>query len=131
MQKKDQKMAKNYIEVFKLVLERRTYRYSLKELADFSGLGVSQLSRFLNDKSDLPVSKFFHLVQSMPFQFQQEYWTELLSQNNSRQDWWSIISTASLGDIEEILRALSHRYSELKGSNEPSQSEEEIMALSA
>jgi transcriptional regulator with XRE-family HTH domain len=120
-------MAKNYIEVFNSVLERREFRYSLKELADLSGLGTSQLSRFLNSKTDIPVSKFFQLINSMPPEFQEEYWAELLQQRGSQQDWWSLISTATLSDIEEILRALSHRYSELKRGKEGSQAEQEIL----
>jgi len=124
-------MAKNYIEVFNSVLEHREFRYSLKELANFSGLGTSQISRFLNSKTDLPVSKFFQLVNSMPIEFQNEYWAELLQQCDSHNGWWSLISTATLSDIEEILRALSHRYSELKKEKEVSQTEQEILALSA
>jgi transcriptional regulator with XRE-family HTH domain len=124
-------MTKNYTEIFNSVLERREFRYSLKELSDFSGLGTSQLSRFLNSKTDLPVSKFFQLINSMPLEFQEEYWAELLQQSGSHQDWWSLISTASLSDIEEILRALSHRYSELKKGKEDSQAMQDILALSA
>jgi transcriptional regulator with XRE-family HTH domain len=128
-------MTKDYIKIFNILLERREYRYSLSELSDLSGLGVSQLSRFLNGKTDLPVSKFFHLIKSMPSQFQKDYWCELKVQDVRSINWRALISNASLEDIEEILRALSNRYTELK-NNKQSQSEEieeieEIVALSA
>ncbi|MDJ0574849.1 MAG: helix-turn-helix transcriptional regulator [Xenococcaceae cyanobacterium MO_234.B1] len=124
-------MANEYIKIFNILLERREYRYSLKELSDLSGLGVSQLSRFLNGKTDLPVSKFFHLVNSMPLQFQKDYWSELNVQEiqSKKKNWRVLISTASPGDIEEILRALSDRYSELKDNNEALS--DEMIALSA
>ena len=124
-------MAKEYIKIFNILLERREYRYSLKELSDLSGLGVSQLSRFLNEKTDLPVSKFFHLVNSMPLQFQKDYWSELNVQEiqSKKKNWRVLISNASSGDIEEILRAVSDRYSELKNDNEALS--DEMIALSA
>ena len=46
-------------------------------------------------------------------------------------EWKSLISSASLADIEIILRALADRYGELKVKNEVSQPEEESIALSA
>lgn len=125
-------MTKDYIKIFNTILERQEYRYSLSELSNFSGLGTSQLSRFLNGKTDLPVSKFFILVRSMPLQFQKDYWFELeeIEAGQLNRNWKALISDASLEDIEEILRALSNRYSELKNSKS-SQSEEDVMALSA
>ena len=122
-------MAKDYIKIFNILLERRQYRYSLKKLSELSGLGVSQLSRFLNGKTDLPVSKFFHLVNSMPLQFQKDYWSEINVQEIQSKNWRALISNASSGDIEEILRALSDRYSELKNDNEALS--DEMIALSA
>ncbi len=122
-------MAKDYIKIFNILLERREYRYSLKKLSELSGLGVSQLSRFLNGKTDLPVSKFFHLVNSMPLQFQKDYWSEINVQEIQSKNWRALISNASSGDIEEILRALSDRYSELKNDNEALS--DEMIALSA
>ena len=99
----------------------------------FQDWGTSQISRFLNEKTDLPVSKFFILVRSMPLQFQKDYWYELeeIEVGQLNRNWKALISDASLEDIEEILRALSNRYSELKNSKSSSQSEEEVMALSA
>ena len=125
-------MTKDYIKIFNIILKRQEYRYSLSELSDFSGLGSSQISRFLNEKTDLPVSKFFILVRSMPLQFQKDYWFELeeIEAVQLNRNWKALISDASLEDIEEILRALSNRYSELKNSKS-SQSKEDIMALSA
>ena len=124
-------MAKEYIKIFNILLERREYRYSLKELSDLSGLGVSQLSRFLNEKTDLPVSKFFHLVNSMPLQFQKDYWSELNVQEiqSKKKNWRVLISNASSRDIEEILHAVSDRYSELK--NDTEELSDEMIALSA
>ncbi|MGK7937034.1 MAG: hypothetical protein AB4206_14775 [Xenococcaceae cyanobacterium] len=124
-------MAKEYIKIFNILLEKREYRYSLKELSDLSGLGVSQLSRFLNEKTDLPVSKFFHLVNSMPLQFQKDYWSELNVQEiqSKKKNWRVLISNASSRDIEEILRAVSDRYSELK--NDTEELSDEMIAMSA
>ena len=125
-------MTKDYIKIFNIILQRQEYRYSLSELSDFSGLGTSQLSRFLNEKTDLPVSEFFLLIRSMPLQFQKDYWFELeeVEADQLNKNWKALISDASLEDIEEILRALSNRYSELKNSKS-NQSEKEIIALSA
>lgn len=124
-------MAKEYIKIFNILLEKREYSYSLKELSDLSGLGVSQLSRFLNEKTDLPVSKFFHLINSMPLQFQKDYWSELNVQEiqSKKKNWRVLISNASSRDIEEILRAVSDRYSELK--NDTEELSDEMIAMSA
>lgn len=125
-------MTKDYIKIFNIILKRQEYSYSLSQLSGFSGLGTSQISRFLNEKTDLPVSKFFILVRSMPIKFQKDYWFELeeIKVGQLNRNWKALISDASLEDIEEILRALSNRYSELKNSKS-TQSEEEAIALPA
>jgi hypothetical protein len=100
-------MIKKYVETFNKVLSRKEFNYTGTQIAQWSGLGLSQVSRFMNDKTDLPVSKFFQLLNSMPPRFQQCYWAELLGLERKEKDWHSLIVSASVSDIQTILQALS------------------------
>ncbi len=102
-------MREEHVRVFNKVLSREEFRYPGTEMASWSGLSNSQISRFLNGKTDLPSSKFFHLLASMPPKFQRQYWAELLGLRNDR-DWRSLVAVASVKDVEEILQAVAERY---------------------
>ena len=117
----------------------KDFEITAKHLAEMSGVAPQTISDFRRGKKAIQTDSLEKLLSVLPAEAQAHFFSLALGGNISSEkllrllgkDWHLLISTASLGDIEEILRALSHRYSELKGSNEPSQSEEEIMALSA
>lgn len=103
-----------HITVFKKLLAGSEFQgYTGADISRWSGLSESQVSRFLNGKSDLSATNFFKLVHSMPLPFQQSYWVELLQVGKQTDGWTSIISQASTSDIEEILGAITARWSEL------------------
>ncbi len=102
--------------VFNRVNSLPPFQYTGAEIARWSGLGTSQVSRFLNAKTDLSVSKFFQLIDSMPASFQKAYWSELLDLEDQEKTWQSMISRASISDIEHILNSLAKRWTELMKS---------------
>jgi hypothetical protein len=59
------------------------------------------------------MSKFFQLICSMPTPFQQAYWAEVLNLDHDGRSWRSLISQASIADIEEILNAIADRWADL------------------
>jgi hypothetical protein len=102
------------------------FNYSGVQIAQWSGLEQSLISRFLNQKSEISVSKFFRLIRSMPQEFQEAFWAEMLSLENEREllsspkrlPWSVLISEASTADIEEILNAIADRWAELGKSRD-------------
>ncbi len=105
--------------IFNKINGREEFGFSRREIADRSRLDASLISRFLNGKTDISVSKFFQLINSMPKSFQEAYWNETLNSNYVTDDnktllhWASLISEASYTDLQEILNAIALRWAEL------------------
>ena len=107
------------VTIFNKIRQRPEFNYSGAQIVEWTGLDKSAVSRFLNGKTDLPMSRFFQLVSSMPTPFQEAYWSELLGQERKEEgSWRSVISEASVADIEEILGALTERWGKLSKSQE-------------
>lgn len=105
--------------IFNKVNERPGFNYSGAQIASWSGLDKSLISRFLNGKTDISASKFLQLIRSMPTPFQQAYWAELLGLDEKQGgSWRSLICQASTADIEEILNAIADRWAELGKSKD-------------
>ena len=106
--------------IFNRINARDDFGFSRREIADRSRLDPSLISRFLNGKTDISVSKFFQLINSMPKSFQEAYWDETLNANYVNENnkvilhWSSLISEASYTDIQEILNAIGLRWAELE-----------------
>jgi hypothetical protein len=60
---------------FNWVLARKEFRYTNKQISAWCGFDESKLSRFLSGKRDLSASEFFHLLQCMPQDFQERFWS--------------------------------------------------------
>ena len=102
-----------HVAIFNKVNSLGEFGYSNKQIAELSCFDPSKVSRFLSGKTNIPSSDFFKLVDSMPKRFQECYWEALVGSRD--KDWRSLIATASVGDIQEILLALSDRWSVLNG----------------
>ncbi len=96
--------------VFNKVRSRPEFNYTGAQIVEWTGFDKSAVSRFLNGKTDLPISKFFQLLRSMPTPFQKAYWSELLELDYQDRSWRSLITRASSTDIQEILNALADRW---------------------
>lgn len=106
--------------IFNKVNSRLEFNYSGAQIAKWSGLETSLISRFLTGKSNISVSKFLQLIRSMPSEFQQAYWSELLeieTKPSGSRSWDSLISQASYDDVEEILNAIAARWAGLGKAN--------------
>ena len=107
------------VTIFNKINERKGFGFTGAQIASWSGVDASQISRFLNGKTDISVSKFFKVISSMPESFQEAYWTETLNfhhvtKREKKEIHWSVlISEASYTDIEEILNAIALRWAEL------------------
>ena len=113
------------VTIFNQINARPDFNYSGAQIAKWSGLEKSLISRFLNGKSDISLSKFLQLIRSMPSEFQQAYWSESLGVANVSQmlereriPWTELIKQATHSDIEEILSALTERWGKLSKSQE-------------
>ena len=109
------------VTIFNKVNSELQFRFSGVQIHRMSGIEKSQISRFLNGKIDLGMSKFFQIIRSMPPEFQQRYFQEALAINikvkdlkkSDRIPWTEMISSADYEDMEEILSALAARWLEL------------------
>ena len=110
------------VTIFNKINERKGFGFTGAQIASWSGVDASQISRFLNGKTDISVSKFFKVISSMPESFQEAYWTEILNfhyvtKREKKEIHWSVlISEASYKDLQEILNAIGLRWAELEKS---------------
>jgi len=100
------------------------FNYSGSEIARMSGLSRSVVCRFLTAKRDISLSNFLTIVRSMPLEFQEAYWDELLgiksaqALRSTRIPWTDLIAKASYSEIEEILNAIADRWAQLRKAKE-------------
>lgn len=71
------KYINRYREVFNELKSSVNFRYTNKQIAEFSDFETSKISRFLTGKRDLNAGEFFYLLESMPENFQQQFWHKL------------------------------------------------------
>ena len=108
------------VTIFNEINAREGFGFTGAQIAKWSGINSSQISRFLNGKTDISVGKFFQVISSMPKSFQEAFWTETLNfhyvtKREKKEIHWSVlISEASYTDIQEILNAIGLRWAELE-----------------
>ncbi len=68
-------------QTFNYMLSR--FGYSAKQIAGWSGIHESRISRFRNGKLDLETGEFLQLLQSMPEEAQSCFWQHLLGKSLS------------------------------------------------
>lgn len=115
----------------------KDFEITAKHLAEISGVAPQTISDFRRGKKAIQTDSLEKLLNVLPAEAQAHFFSLTVGGNLSSEkllrllgkDWQLLISTASLGDIEEILRALTQRYSELKNSAQ--KQSDEVMALSA
>ncbi len=111
-------------------------------LSEHSGVSEKMISLFRNEKQRIYSDSFEKLLEALPLEARLYFLVQLsedrlavldqLSEaDHIKAEWKSLIFSASLADIETILRALADRYGELKARNEVVQLEKESTALSA
>ena len=107
----------DYVTIFNNLLE--TYGYSKSQLSRWSGLNRTMIIRFCSG-DNISTTYFFKLIRSLPVEFQNDFWSSILSSEQTDQisltrdlSWYTLISNASYKDIQEILQALSSRWSVL------------------
>lgn len=61
-------------DIFNSVLGSRDFKFTNKQISAWCGYDQSKLSRFLSGKRDLKTAEFFHLLESMPEEFQKRFW---------------------------------------------------------
>ncbi len=91
------------------------FGFSQADIVRSSGLQKSFVSRFLSGR-DVYLKNFLQLINSMPEDFQQLYWRQILSDKVFQEppkDWRALIQSASIKDIAEILEAISDWWGDL------------------
>jgi len=112
-------------EVSKIFREVNTlpqFGYTNDHIAEIWGKSPSQVSRFLNGKSNTYTGDFFKLISLMPPDFKLEYWQRLLTRLGLKidltKDWTKLIENASQKDLSQIFFALGSRCDN-NGLNSP------------
>ena len=106
------KEPERYREIFNQLKNSSNFRYTNKQIAKWSGFDPSKLSRFFSGKRDLNAGEFFYLLECMPEEFQQEFWSRYNPPSWSVVDLSLIIKTmdlASLGTLFQLIGAQLQR----------------------
>ena len=105
----------DYVIIFNTLIE--TYDYSKSQIARWSGLSRTMIIRFCSGEN-ISTKYFFKLIRSMPVEFQEDFWSHVLSVEQTKEielirnpSWCTLIADASYKDIQEILQALANRWS--------------------
>ena len=98
-------------EIFNKLL--RKFGYSAKQVCAWSNLHESRLSRFRTGKLDLEAGEFFGLLESLPQEAQEFFWSQKKLKSLSMKE---IIATATFDEMvaADILNAIA---SSLRASN--------------
>lgn len=120
----------DYVIIFNSLIE--AYGYSKSQIARWSGLSRPMIIRFCSGEN-ISTTYFFKLIRSMPIEFQEDFWSHVLSVEQTKEielirnpSWYTLISDASYTDIQEILQALANRWSVIvdnKNSGNPKELE--------
>lgn len=119
----------------------KNFGINARRLSEQSGVSEKMISLFRNDRQRIYSDSFEKLLDALPIEARLYFLIQLsenklaaldqLSEGEIKTGWKSLILSASLADIETILRALADRYGELKANSEIVQLEEESTPLSA
>ena len=119
----------------------KNFGINARRLSEQSGVSEKMISLFRNDRQRIYSDSFEKLLDALPLEARLYFLIQLsgeklaaldqLSEAEIKTGWKSLIFSASLEDIEVILRTLADRYGELKARNEVVQLEKESTALSA
>ncbi len=119
----------------------KNFGINARRLSEQSGVSEKMISLFRNDRQRIYSDSFEKLLDALPIEARLYFLIQLsenklaaldqLSEGEIKTGWKSLILSASLCDIETILRALADRYGELKANSEIVQLEEESTPLSA
>jgi transcriptional regulator with XRE-family HTH domain len=120
----------------------KNFGINARQLSEQSGVSEKMISLFRNNRQRIYSDSFEKLLDALPLEARLYFLIQLSEGKLAALDqlseadyikakWKSLIFSASLADIEIILRALADRHGELKAKNEVIQLEEESTAWSA
>lgn len=92
-----------YRQIFNSLKNQSKFCYTNKQIADWTGFDPSKVSRFLTGKRDLTAGEFFYLLESMPEEFQQEFWTRSNLTRSEITDLRAAIEEMDLAALGNLL----------------------------
>lgn len=95
-----------YRQIFVRIKNQSNFRYTNKQISAWTGFDESKISRFLNGRRDINAGEFFYLLESMPENFQEEFWSNYNPKRSTVADLATIIEDmdlASLGNLFQII----------------------------
>lgn len=95
-----------YRQIFNELKNSKTFGYTNKEIAELTGFDPSKVSRFLNGRRDLNAGEFFYLLESLPEEFQQEFWSRYNPIRSTSIDLARIITDLDLTALGNLLESI-------------------------
>lgn len=102
----ESKNLSRYREIFNWIKNQSKYNYTNKQIADWSGVDPSKISRFLTGKRDLKAGDFFCLLESMPEAFQEQFWCRYNPTHKQIVDLAIVIEDMDLADLGNLLQLI-------------------------
>jgi len=99
-------------EIFNWVREQENFRYTNKQISNWTNFDESKLSRFFTGKRDLKAGDFFYLLESMPEPFQELFWTRYHPHNLELIDLERIVADMDLRDLARLLKLIGEEISQ-------------------
>lgn len=96
--------------IFNWVRTRKEFKYTNKQISAWSGFDESKLSRFFSGKRDLKAGEFFHLLDSMPENFQQLFWSRY-NPNKQKTNLDVVIADMDLTGLIEMVNLVGEQLS--------------------
>ena len=110
------KEPERYREIFNQLKNSSNFRYTNKQIAKWSGFDPSKLSRFFSGKRDLDAGEFFYLLESMPAEFQQEFWHQFNRPQSSLHHLNTAIEDMDLTNLGILMQSIGAEIKRTEGA---------------
>jgi len=99
-------------EIINWVREQENFQYTNKEISSWTNFDESKLSRFFTGKRDFKAGDFFYLLECMPENFQEVFWSRYHPTNLEIIDLETIVDSMDLADLGKLLKLIGDKISQ-------------------
>ncbi len=101
-------------EILNWVKQQKDCQYTNKEISVLTELDESKLSRFFTGKRDLKAGDFFYLLECMPEEFQECFWSRYHPTNLELLDLETIVEELDLVELGKLVKLIGARIDRIK-----------------